>query len=291
MSGHVVHERCLNCAAPLMGKYCAACGQKDQSDHPELHHFIHEVVHEFVHVDGKTIHSLKMLLLSPGTMTLEYWAGRRVAQIPPLRLYLVASIIMFGLISILPNAKRIPFEPTMRVTSDDYDHGTPHSILDLPVEKRKEIVSGSFDGNSFLKEPLLKAVEDPTEFRHRLLGNASKTMFLMLPLFALVVQIVFRSAKRVYLEQVILALHIHSLAFVLFAAAALMSSEGHSFLRYVSDLLLLLGIPIYGLLTFKKVFGFSWFSTVIRSAVVVFAYSIIFVVTEIGLVAATLSSL
>src|SRR5262249_2382682 len=111
------------------------------------------------------------------------------------------------------------------------------------------------------------------------------------PLFALVVQIVFRSARRVYLEQLILALHLHSLAFVLFAAAAVISSEGHTALRFVSDLLLLLGTPIYGLLTFKKVFGFSWFSTVVRTAVVVFAYSIIFIVTEIGLIAATLSSL
>jgi hypothetical protein len=172
MSGQVIHERCLNCAAPLMGKYCAMCGQKDQSDRPELHHFI----------------------------------------------------------------------------------------------------------------------PDAIEFRHRLLGNASKTMFLMLPLFALVVQIGFRTAKRVYLEQLILALHIHSLAFLLFAAAALISSEGDTSFRFVSDLLLLLGIPTYGLLTFKRVFGLSWFSTVVR-AVGGFAYSIIFIVTEIGLVAATLSSL
>src|SRR6185369_9133208 len=102
----------------------------------------------------------------PGTLTLEYWAGRRVAQVPPLRLYLVASVIMFGLISVLPNAKRIPFEPTMMVTSADYDHGTPHSILELPVERRKEIVNGSLSPNSFLKQPLLKAAEDPIEFRH-----------------------------------------------------------------------------------------------------------------------------
>jgi hypothetical protein len=179
----------------------------------------------------------------------------------------------------------------MTVTSDDYDRGAPHNVLELPLERRKEIVSGSFGPNSFLREPLLKAVENPMEFRHRLLGNASKTMFLLLPLFALVVQIVFRSARRVYLEQLILALHLHSLAFVLFAAAALISSEGHTALRFVSDLLLLLGIPIYGLLTFKKAFGFSWFSTVVRAAVVGFAYSIIFIVTEIGLIVATLSSL
>src|SRR5262245_52537345 len=42
------------------------------------------------------------------------------------------------------------------------------------------------------------------------------------------------------------------------------------------------GFPIYGLLTFKKVFGFSWFSTVIRSAVVVFAYSVILLKDDIG---------
>jgi len=123
-----------------MGKYCATCGQKDQPLPPDLHHFLHDVTHELLHLDGKILQSLKLLIFAPGRLTIDYWDGRRAGQVTPLRLYLVASVVMFGLISLLPNVTRVPFEPTMTVTSTDYDNGAPHSIIDLPVEKRKEIV-------------------------------------------------------------------------------------------------------------------------------------------------------
>src|SRR5437899_320768 len=105
-----------------MGKYCATCGQKDQPTPPDFHHFLHDVTHEFLHVDGKILHSLKWLVFKPGSLTLDYWSGRRMGQVPPLRLYLVASVLMFGLVSLLPNVSRVPFEPKMTVTLSDYDN-------------------------------------------------------------------------------------------------------------------------------------------------------------------------
>jgi hypothetical protein len=276
-----------------MGKYCASCGQKDQPVPPDFHHFFHDVAHEFLHLDGKIVHSLKMLLFRPGLLTNEYWEGHRAAQVPPLRLYLVASVVMFGLILLLPNVTRVPFEPTMKVTSTDYDNGAPHNIIELPVERRKEIVGQLFSPDSrwlLFRDPLIKAVEDPKEFRHRLLGNASKTMFVMLPLFALVTWLTFRRARRVYMEHLVLALHIHSIVFLLFAACAVISSEGQSAFRFAGDLLLLTGLPFYSVTTFKSVFRLSWFSTLMRAAVTGVLYLSVFVVIEVALVAATLST-
>src|SRR4029077_5841410 len=120
----------------------------DQPERPDFRHFLHELLHEFLHVDGKILLSLKMLFFSPGQLTSADWAGRSVAQVPPVRLYLVASVIMFGLLSILPNAGRVPFEPTMRVTSDDYDNGRPHNILELPLERRTELAGELISPNS-----------------------------------------------------------------------------------------------------------------------------------------------
>jgi len=133
-------------------------------------------------------------------------------------------------------------------------------------------------------------VEDPKEFRHRLLGNASKTMFIILPLFALVTFLVFRPAHRVYLEQLTLALHLHSVVFLLFAASALISSEGQTSFRLAGDVVLLIGIPVYSLASFRTVFRLPWISTLIRSAVTGIVYLAIFVVIEAGLIAGTLST-
>src|SRR5262245_32348423 len=198
----MMHTSCVNCGAAMKGKYCFQCGQKDQPDQPELHHFLHELVHEFLHVDGKIFRAVKLLVLSPGKLTLEYWSGRRVSNVAPLRLYLIVSVLMFGLISLLPNVRHVPFEPTIMVSSSDYDNGKMHDILDLPVEKRKEIAHGVIGPTSrfaYFREPMTKAIAEPMEFRHRLLSNASKTMFVLLPLFSLITLIAFRRSGRVYL--------------------------------------------------------------------------------------------
>src|SRR5207253_5592932 len=124
-----------------------------------------------------------------------------------------------------------------RVTSSDYDNGAPHNIFDLPLERRKEMAAQMWGPRlaPYLRDPFIKAVENPMEFRHRLLGNASKTMFLLVPLFAFVSSIAFRRAGRVYLEQLVLALHIHSFAFVVAAVAAVLSSEGPPSFVFAGD--------------------------------------------------------
>jgi hypothetical protein len=92
MSGieHSASHTCRNCGHALGGPYCSACGQSEHEGHPPtLGHFFHDLVHEFLHVDGTIFRTLKALFFQPGKLTEEYWAGRVVSWIRPVRLFLI----------------------------------------------------------------------------------------------------------------------------------------------------------------------------------------------------------
>ena len=64
-----------------------------------LRHFVvHTVAHELLHVDGALWRTLRLLIVRPGQLSLEYAAGRRRAYLNPFRLLLIA-IIVYALIS------------------------------------------------------------------------------------------------------------------------------------------------------------------------------------------------
>ncbi|HUR83427.1 MAG TPA: DUF3667 domain-containing protein [Thermoanaerobaculia bacterium] len=99
---HVVHDTsastkaCTNCGHPVVEVYCAKCGEK-QPDHHDLTfgHFAHEAAHELLHVDSKVLRTMRDLVTRPGSLTAEYFAGRKKRYIPPLRLFLTLFAVVF----------------------------------------------------------------------------------------------------------------------------------------------------------------------------------------------------
>jgi hypothetical protein len=87
---------CTNCGNDLADVYCARCGEKQPSHHDlTLGHFLHEAVHELVHLDSKLFRTLYELMLKPGRLTAEYFAGRKKRYIAPIRLFLTLFAITF----------------------------------------------------------------------------------------------------------------------------------------------------------------------------------------------------
>ncbi|MGZ8779933.1 MAG: DUF3667 domain-containing protein [Thermoanaerobaculia bacterium] len=93
MSHDDIGPSCLNCNTRLHGKFCHSCGQKATSANVKLHDFVHEATHEFLHLDGKILKTLKLLVATPGQLTVEFLEGRRSRYISPLRVYLTFSLI------------------------------------------------------------------------------------------------------------------------------------------------------------------------------------------------------
>jgi len=100
---------CANCAAPLAGEYCAACGQRHEPHVHSVSHFAAEAFESITHADSRLWRTLWYLLAKPGRLTLEFFAGHRVSYLPPFRLYLVISLLFF-LVARLPEGGAIEID-------------------------------------------------------------------------------------------------------------------------------------------------------------------------------------
>lgn len=95
-SNAVQSNGCTNCGDPQVAVYCARCGERQPGHHDlTLAHFLHEVFHELAHVDGKVFRTLRELVVRPGQLTGEYFAGQKQRSIPPLRLFLTLFALQF----------------------------------------------------------------------------------------------------------------------------------------------------------------------------------------------------
>lgn len=94
-------RECANCEALLEGQYCSECGQRHRARMISVWELLRAAFDDILTWDSRVWRTLRPLLLSPGKLTAEYLAGRRVHYTPPLRLYLVLSLSFF-LLSQLP---------------------------------------------------------------------------------------------------------------------------------------------------------------------------------------------
>src|ERR1700689_1016640 len=97
----VVPARCKNCDAVLLGRFCSNCSQAANVHVPTTRELVHELLEGITHSDSRLWRTLTTLWFKPGKLTTEFIAGRRVAYLPPFRLYLVLSVILFLMFSFI----------------------------------------------------------------------------------------------------------------------------------------------------------------------------------------------
>lgn len=88
-------QTCMNCNVPLTGPYCHICGQKDDDLRRPFWTFLQALLDDIFSSDSRLIKSLILLVLVPGGLTRAYVQGRRAAFVPPIRAYLVMSLVFF----------------------------------------------------------------------------------------------------------------------------------------------------------------------------------------------------
>jgi len=89
---------CANCGAALQGEYCHDCGQSVRSVLRPVHGMLEDTLDLVVNWDGRVVHTLPPLLLRPGFLTLEYFAGRRVRYLAPFRTMFLLCLAAFFLL-------------------------------------------------------------------------------------------------------------------------------------------------------------------------------------------------
>lgn len=91
---HAAPAACENCATPLSGHYCHRCGQQAHNPLRSFAHAVEEVFESFWHLDGRIVRTLRDLLF-PGRLPARFLRGHRAPYVPPLRLFVVLSVLTF----------------------------------------------------------------------------------------------------------------------------------------------------------------------------------------------------
>lgn len=94
----------MNCGTTLESRYCHICGQRKQRRVVSLFLLAGELIEGIFDIESRLWRTLWPLFARPGELTKSFMDGRRERYLPPVRLYLISSIIFFLLVSISPRS-------------------------------------------------------------------------------------------------------------------------------------------------------------------------------------------
>jgi hypothetical protein len=223
---------CGNCGATLMGPYCSNCGQHAHESARSIGALFHDAWHLLTHVDGRLWQSLYLLLLRPGMLTQEYFAERRTRYLPPVRLYLVLSVLFFGFVVLAPQSANptsgSPGADKTMVASQSVQSNKRGFTLDTSD------CTKSFSSLKWLEKPLRRACMRQVNTGGQAVTSAffrsiPKMMFLFVPLIALAMLLLYWWPRRYYVEHLVFFLHIHAAVFLILLLEALVAWMAESF--------------------------------------------------------------
>ena len=274
MTGHSSAGRshCQNCGEPLSGPFCSNCGQHDIDYHRSLGPIIEDSLEGLLHFDGKFFRSVRWLFTRPGFLTKEFIAGKRVAYIHPLRLYIFASFLYFASQLLLPhNATQAEIAQARADTAEDQKQKTEAADATKAPAKASMFTTVMERIKNEHHEELTK------EFDHLV----PTTVFFCLPFLAAALLLAYAKSGRVYVEHLIFALHVQAFYFL----AKLASDIVQALIRLVSVPLADLAQVLFFLFgawlvyrAFRTVYGEGRWRTIFKVAAVGLAYGIVLVV-------------
>lgn len=283
-AGELAPIRCKNCDAALLGRYCVNCSQAADVHVPTTKELAHELLEGLTHSDSRLWRTLTTLWFKPGKLTEEFVTGRRVAYLPPFRLYLIVSILFFLLLSLMHTS-------TALITFDDATKPAGSERNAKPFSSCEDANFVTFTGdpkwNLRFKHICETIRHDSDGFLHASLATMSKAMFIFLPLIAFLHMLMYWRPRYRYAEQLLFFVHLHAFYFsVAIAMLCIIDADAAwPSVRGVGSLLnTLLGwcIPVYTVLAMRRVFHRSWMGTLFKGAVLFFIYMIVFALTIFG---------
>ncbi|HZV24393.1 MAG TPA: DUF3667 domain-containing protein [Luteimonas sp.] len=344
---------CQNCGAPLLGPHCYRCGQPVTG---LVRHFT-SVVGDFfdtvLNIDARVFRTLWPLFAKPGYLSCEYFAGRRVRYVSPVRLFVFLSIVTFFVarltLSISGNPINLDDDTIAGATTVSQVEALRDKALakiaqgraegrdvpgvdaglgaaqqavrekaqrridelhaaqargEPPPIPRPEITLGNNSkpwdprtnplvvdwlpafANHWINQQIARAEsnvarmqQDPSLFKDAILSAVPSTLFVLLPVFALMLKVLYLFKRRLYMEHLIVALHSHAFLcltlLLAFLAMALRDAVPQGFLHGllgVVEGLLFAWMPVYLLLMQKHVYRQGWTLTVFKYCVLGFSY-------------------
>jgi len=298
---HLQHRpaTCPNCGSALGGNFCQECGQAATLHVPSAREFLHEFVAHYVALEGKLWQSVKLLLFKPGQLTREYIGGRRVRYVEPLRLYLTFSIIFFALFKFggihlgtrdlstqadkkaapivqpapagkdAPSAKPVVKKHIAERTAQEDEPGLIE--FDKDDDKVRDAVSKVSPalGAKIAHFSDLPKDRRSDAVKRAFFSYAPYAIFLLMPVFAAFLKLLYLGSGRRYGEHVLFALHTNAFAFLCLSLIMVMPS-----FVPLAGKALAVWLVFYLPTAMRKVYGGSRTLTALRWVVLMIAHTV-----------------
>ncbi len=277
---------CANCGQAFGApppNFCPACGQESRISAPSVGEFLQQFGGAYFSTEGALWRTLKLLLLKPGELTVQYLQGRRKHYVLPLRLYLSISLAVLLLVRLFHAGFGSLDEPGVR-------EGILQGRNNLGVSigfGSAQIGPGGFKCvrlPDVLCDRLQQRISaKPENFiarlhqaQQRIYSQASAAMFVMVPLFALLLWAFFAGRGLKYTEHLVMALHVHAVIFIALGLGLLPWEPWQG--------ACILAAVLHVLLSLRHVYRLGWGSLAWRSAALLalYAAAVVAILTGLG---------
>ena len=191
---------CANCGASRLGQYCHACGARDLAERDlSIRHFAARALEEATNLQhSKLIRTVSALLFRPGLLTAEYFSERRVRYVKPLALTL--AVLALHLFVYSSGKTAAMYDIGQWVTTQEEMAGESSATVAM--------VKADIANEAAKRGGKREVVEQ--EINDKWARNFSLSQIPLIVVFALVLWLVHRSARRYLAEHVIFSMHLIS---------------------------------------------------------------------------------
>lgn len=283
-------DTCLNCGNPLTGAFCSQCGQKNIPKRQTLGELFENFLGSFFSYESKFFRTIKFLLFKPGFLIKEYNAGRRESYYHPARMYVFISFIYFLLFFSLPDKEEnkngvdgdgVAISDStgnslnFKLTSDDYKSKSEYDSVQATLSESER------DG-WFIRKMQYRALELNTKYKkskkefisdfgESFASNTPKVLFFLLPIFALLLKLLYIRRDFYYSEHLVMSIYFYNFFFA--AGIVTMLLQLLPFLDWFSAVAVV-AIGVYLLLVLKSVYQQGWRKTILKFLLLSFSFSI-----------------
>lgn len=151
---------------------------------------------------------------------------------------------------------------------------TPPLRLYLVISISFFILVAWFAQSGILLEPGQDPGFDAAVQARFLSDDLPRLMFVLLPMFALLLKIVY--VRRLYFDHLIFSLHLHSAAYVILAMMLPLEELANRHTIFmISQLVLFVYFLAHFIIAVRRVYQSDWLAIALKSAVVLFGYMIV----------------
>ena len=281
---------CENCGSELNGEYRSKCGQRNVEMKLPFKDILRELIEELLSFDSRLFHSIIPFLVKPGILTEEYISGKRAHYISPFKMFFFMSFLYFFTTALVEKPDEKLQTQNMLGVDSLLTPVRADSIITLARKGGIKLTIWKDDSSAVERKyghrfaaGLNKLKSNPQLFFDGLHDHAPQVVFLLLPVFAFLLKLIYLRSKNYYIEHIVFSFYFHSYVYFILLFVVLLNSTGWPFVSDYADVLLL-AIPLNLYQGMKRVYRQSGGRTFIKFLILTCAYGLVLVVAAVATV-------